>query len=170
MKINFLKNTKLVSSLVVLLFVVAVSSCSNQPPIDGPGGGGVVIDDPTFPGDDGKGENPDDDYPTFPGDDDGKEEPPVENPGDDKMPEDPANPDVCSFEGELFWPVDGCNLSIKLSDNTSLYPVNQDKLAGLKIGDRIKFGYVYRHEVVTNCMSGYNIEIKCMQVISSNNN
>lgn len=46
MKINFLRNTKLVSSLVVLLFVVAVSSCSNQPPIDGPGKGGVVIDDP----------------------------------------------------------------------------------------------------------------------------
>lgn len=156
MKINFLKNTKLVSSLVVLLLVVAVSSCSNQPPIDGPGkgGGGVVIDDP----DDGTG---------FPGDG-VKDKPPVGDPSDDELPKDPANPDVCSFEGELFWPVDGCNLSIKLSDNTSLYPVNQDKLDGLKIGDRIKFGYVYRHEVFTNCMSGYNIEIKCMQVISNN--
>lgn len=161
MKTILLKQTKLLATAVLLLLVVAATSCSNQPPIDGPGkgGGGVIIDDPTFPGDDDR---------TPPGDD-GKEEPPVENPGDDKMPEDPSNPDVCSFEGELFWPVDGCNLSIKLSDNSSLYPINQDKLAGLKIGDRIKFGYVYRHDVFTNCMSGYNIEIKCMQVISSNN-
>ncbi len=154
MNINFLRNTKLVSSLVVLLFIIAMSSCSNQPPIDGPDKGGVIIDNP-------------DDGGNYPGDDD-KDKPPVEDPSDDKLPSDPANPDVCGFEGELFWPLDGCNLTIKLADGTWLYPINQDKLAGLEIGDKIKFGYVYKHDAITNCMSGYNIEIRCMQVISNN--
>lgn len=137
-------------SLIVLTIAIASTACKKDPiqhPKDDNKGGGVVINDPV---------------------DDKKDKPPVKDPVDDNLPKDPANPNKCSFEGELFHPIDGCKWAIKTSDGKWLYPINQSKLVGLGEGDKVKFGYVYRHEAFTNCMAGYNIELKCINTAANN--
>jgi hypothetical protein len=140
--INFKKTAKF--SVMLLAIAIAFVACKQDPIMPPKDGGGIVIDDPK---------------------DDGKGKPPIkEDPVNDDLPQDPSNPDQCSFEGQLFHPIDGCKWAIKTSDGEWLYPINQDKLAGLGEGDKVKFGYVYRHEAFTNCMAGWNIELKCLTV------
>jgi hypothetical protein len=136
----------------VLLFAMALAfiACKQDPTLPPKDGGGIVIDNPNNGGGNGGGVSDDPK-------DGGGEKPPVgDEPVDDNLPKDPANPDKCSFEGQLFHPIDGCKWAIKTNDGTWLYPLNQDKLAGLGEGDKIRFGYVYKHDAFTSCMAGYN--------------